>query len=60
METEAQEENLFFLQFLLFKCILYIKYINNIEYFENKIIRKNLFNFYLHIIHTLKISLVNI
>lgn len=40
----------FFLIFLLFKCILYIKHINNIEYFENKIIHKNLFNFYIHIL----------
>ena len=41
---------LFFLKFfLLFKCILYIKHINNIEYFENQIIHKNLFNFYIHI-----------
>ena len=40
----------FFFQFLLFKCILYIKHINNIEYFENQIIHKNLFNFYIHIL----------
>jgi hypothetical protein len=30
----------FFLKFLLFKFILYIKHINNIEYFENQIIHK--------------------
>jgi hypothetical protein len=29
---------------------LYIKHINNIEYFENQIIHKNLFNFYINIL----------
>jgi hypothetical protein len=48
----------FFLVFLLFKCILYIKYINNIEYFENQIIHKNLFNFYIHILSYPK-SIIN-
>ena len=41
---------IFFLIFLLFKCILYIKHINNIDYFENQIIYKNVFNFYIHIL----------
>jgi hypothetical protein len=40
----------FFLIFLLFKYILYIKDISNIEYYENQIIHKNLFNFYIHIL----------
>jgi hypothetical protein len=31
---------------LLFKYIFYIKHITNIEYFENQIIHKHLFNFY--------------
>jgi hypothetical protein len=44
----------FFLNFiLLFKCILHIKHINNIEYFENQIIHKK-FVLYIHIFHTLK------
>ena len=38
------------MNFLLFKCILYIKHINNIEYFENQVIPKNVFNFYNHIL----------
>ena len=32
---------LIFPNFLLFKCILYIKHINNVGYFENQIIHKN-------------------
>jgi hypothetical protein len=30
--------------------MLYIKHINNMEYFENHIVHKSLFNFYIHII----------
>jgi hypothetical protein len=30
--------------------MLYIKHINHIEYFENQIIHKNLFNLYIHIL----------
>jgi hypothetical protein len=40
----------FFLKFLLFKCILYIEHINNIECSENQKIHKKLFNFYIHIL----------
>lgn len=44
----------FFLKFfLLFKCIVYTKHINNIEYFENQII--HLLNFYIHILSYPKI-----
>jgi hypothetical protein len=42
--------SIFFLIFFLFKCISYIKHINNIEYFENQIIHKKLFNSYIHIL----------
>lgn len=43
-----------FLNFLIIKCILYIKYIKNIEHFENQIIHKNVFNVYIRILSYLK------
>ena len=41
--------NIFFLIFYYLNA-LYTSNTNNIEYFENQIIHKNLFNFYIHIL----------